>query len=291
MAVEARQSAGELGPSRSLLPLRKDVPPAKNGALAARASITIIGHCFPPPMRVRAAEPGRIRARPAEVVLDIRRPVIGVIGSLIRLPGPLAGNRSEVILCGLDDSELMNRKRFARVSAHRVYAASGRYKVPGRSVPPAIAQMSFFPCATLPTRGEARLEGSAPASIGRRLSACLFPLRAFVGTALNRCIAPGAPSPGPLRFWFAPARQKRDVELRHAVLQAVEDLLLPETGREGPPGRPKVDRLVEVSRRLRPTPCGVRNCSSESDCGSGRSRADHFRVACENPGRITTRTL
>jgi len=100
--------------------------------------------------------------------------------------------------------------------------------------------------------------------------------------ALSRCGAPGAPSPDPIRRWFAPARRKRDVELRHAVLQAAEDLLLPEIGPGGAPGRPRLDRLVEVSRRLRTASCGVRNCGGESGRGSGRSQADRSRVACEN---------
>jgi hypothetical protein len=78
----------------------------------------------------------------------------------------------------------------------------------------------------------------------------------------------------------------RDVKLRHAMLHAVEGLLLPEIGQETAPGRPKLDCLVELSRRLRSSRYDARNRGGGSSRGSNRGQADGPRVAFANPGRI-----
>jgi len=67
----------------------------------------------------------------------------------------------------------------------------------------------------------------AVAAAKQRRSTCLVPDHAFADLALSRRSAPDVPSPDPMRFWSAPARRKRDFELRHAVRQAAKGLLLP----------------------------------------------------------------
>ena len=152
---------------------------------------------------------------------------------------------------------------------------------------PLIARVRISSACYTSHEGDAGLERSAVAETGYRRSVCLFPGHAPAGMALSRSRAPAAFSPDPIRRCFAPARRKREVELRHAVLQAVEGLLLPEIGQERAPGRSRLDRLVPVSRRLRTTPCGVRNRGGESGSGAGRGQADHPRFACQNSGRST----
>lgn len=153
---------------------------------------------------------------------------------------------------------------------------------------PLIACMRVSSACYTPHEGDARLERSAVAATGCRRFVRLLDGHAPADMALSRSRAPAAFSPDPVRRCFAPPCQKREFELRHAVLQAVEGLLLQEIGQERAPGRSRMDRHVAVSRRLRTTPCGVRNSGGESGSGSGRGQTDHPRVACENPGRITT---
>jgi len=129
------------------------------------------------------------------------------------------------------------------------------------------------------------------AAMAQRGYMCLLLWRAFFDMALSRGRAPAAPSPDFVRRWFAPARRKREVELRHAVLQAAEGLPLPEGGQDPAPGRPRLDCLVEMSRRLRSSCYGVRNGGCESGRGSGRGQADRSRIAFANPGPTTTRIL
>jgi len=100
----------------------------------------------------------------------------------------------------------------------------------------------------------------------------LFPRHAPTRMALSRLGARTPSSPDPLRFRFSPARCEPGAQLRDAVLQTVQGLLLRKIGQARPPRWPKLGRFVEVPRRLRTTACGAWNCCGESGRGSDRGQ-------------------
>jgi hypothetical protein len=128
----------------------------------------------------------------------------------------------------------------------------------------------FWFCGKL--RSNVRLGRARLAATRERPSMGLFPGHAPAEMALSRLGARTPPSLAPVRFRFSPARRKPGAKLRYAVLQTVQGLLLRKIGQARPPRWPKLDRLVEVPRRLRTTACGAWNRGSESGCGSDRGQ-------------------
>jgi hypothetical protein len=58
----------------------------------------------------------------------------------------------------------------------------------------------------------------------------ICPDHALIGTALSHDGPPAVVSPGSVRFSFTPGRGAEGLQLRHAVLQTLEGLLLPKSG-------------------------------------------------------------
>ena len=167
----------------------------------------------------------------------------------------------------------------------------GRLSCGTRSPNRPIVRIRVSPLCYTSQKGDIGLGGSPLVETAERPPVVLLPDHAPAGLALSRSSASTPYFPNPVRFRFGRARRTREASLRHRVLQRLQSQLLPKIRQERAPGRPRLDRLIDVPLWLRTASRGVRNAFRESCRIPDRRHPSRPSVASADPGRHTARIL
>ncbi len=143
----------------------------------------------------------------------------------------------------------------------------------------------------------AKLSAKGEIWLGRSALAARAPCVDAFPRPAPSCLARGgreplvASPPDPLWYRSGPARRTRERQLRHAMLQTIPSLLLPEIGRQRTSGQSGLGRLLELPVQLQTDACGAGNRSPEFGLLEDRVQPGDSCFARAHGARLRAREL